>query len=97
MTIAEAIDRLERRYMTTSMGFIGDEGKEMCKRENEAITMAIDALRRHNLMKPIERIVYPDDVVEAGLCPLCNEGCNSEMNYYSYCGQALDWSDVNDS
>ena len=54
MTIAEAIDRLERRYMTMSMGFIGDEGKEICKRENEAITMAINALRRHNLMKPAE-------------------------------------------
>lgn len=65
MTIAEAIDRLERRYMTMSMGFIGDEGKEICKRENEAITMAINALRRHNLMKPAEEPATNADRIRA--------------------------------
>ena len=43
---------------------------------------------------PIERMMWADDVVEIGLCPICNEGCNSEMDYCSYCGQALDWSDA---
>lgn len=65
MTIEEAIDRLERRYMTMSMGFIGDEGKEICKRENEAITMAINALRGHNLMKPAEEPLTNADRIRA--------------------------------
>lgn len=55
-----------------------------------AIDLAIDALDKQIPKKPIEKFAFSDDI-EAGLCPLCNEGVNEEMNFCSYCGQALEW------
>ena len=55
-----------------------------------AIDLAIDALGKQIPKKPIEKFAFSDDI-EAGLCPLCNEGVNEEMNFCSYCGQAIDW------
>lgn len=57
-----------------------------------AIDLAIEALDKQILKKPIEE--YTDyDGTEAGLCPFCNEGVDEKMNFCSYCGQAIDWSD----
>lgn len=57
-----------------------------------AIDLAIEALDKQILKKPIEK--YTDhDGTEAGLCPFCNEGVDEKMNFCSYCGQAIDWSD----
>lgn len=57
-----------------------------------AIDFAIEALDKQILKKPIEK--YTDhDGTEAGLCPFCNEGVDEKMNFCSYCGQAIDWSD----
>ena len=57
-----------------------------------AIDLAIEALDKQILKKPIEK--YTDhDSTEAGLCPFCNEGVDEKMNFCSYCGQAIDWSD----
>ena len=57
-----------------------------------AIDLAIEALDKQILKKPIEK--YTDyDGAEAGLCPFCNEGVDEKMNFCSYCGQAIDWSD----
>ena len=57
-----------------------------------AIDLAIEALDKQILRKPIEK--YTDyDGTEAGLCPFCNEGVDEKMNFCSYCGQAIDWSD----
>ena len=57
-----------------------------------AIDLAIEALDKQILKKPIEK--YKDyDGTEAGLCPFCNEGVDEKMNFCSYCGQAIDWSD----
>ena len=54
------------------------------------IKIAIEALEKQILKKPIEK--YTDyDGTEAGLCPFCNEGVDEEMNFCSYCGQAIDW------
>ena len=54
-------------------------------------TIDID-IEKQTPKKPIER--YTDyDNTEAGLCPFCNEGVDEEMNFCSYCGQAIDWSD----
>ena len=58
----------------------------------DAINMAIDALEKQIPKKPIEKFAFSDDI-GAGLCPFCNEGVNEEMNFCSYCGQAIDWSD----
>ena len=55
-----------------------------------ALDLAIEALDKHIPKKPIEKFAFSDDI-EAGLCPLCNEGVNEEMNFCSYCGQAIDW------
>ena len=55
-----------------------------------AIDLAIEALDKQILKKPIEK--YTDhDGTEAGLCPFCNEGVDEKMNFCSYCGQAIDW------
>ena len=54
--------------------------------------LAIDSLEKQIPKKPIEK--YTDhDGTEAGLCPFCNEGVDEKMNFCSYCGQAIDWSD----
>ena len=58
--------------------------------EEEWFSMIIDALEKQIPKKPIEKFAFSDDI-EAGLCPLCNEGVNEEMNFCSYCGQALEW------
>ena len=55
-----------------------------------AIGLAIEALDKQIPKKPIEKFAFSDDI-GAGLCPFCNEGVNEEMNFCSYCGQALDW------
>ena len=58
-----------------------------------AIDLAIEALDKQILKKPIEK--YTDyDGTEAGLCPFCNEGVDEKMNFCSYCGQAIDWRDA---
>ena len=50
-----------------------------------AIDLAIEALDKQILKKPIEK--YTDyDGTEAGLCPFCNEGVDEKMNFCSYCG-----------
>ena len=57
-----------------------------------AIDLAIEALDKQILKKPIEK--YTDyDGTAVGLCPFCNEGVDEKMNFCSYCGQAIDWSD----
>ena len=57
-----------------------------------AITLAIEALDKQIPKKPIEKFAFSDDI-GAGLCPFCNEGVNEEMNFCSYCGQAIDWEE----
>ena len=57
-----------------------------------ALDLAIEALEKQIQKKPIEK--YTDyDGTEAGLCPFYNEGVDENMNFCSYCGQAIDWSD----
>ena len=88
MTYEEAIEYITERYVTMSMCLTLDE----CRKHNKAISMAIEALDKQILKKPIEK--YTDyDGTEAGLCPFCNEGVDEKMNFCSYCGQAIDWSD----
>ena len=88
MTYEEAIEYITERYVTMSMCLTLDE----CRKHNKAISMAIEALEKQIQKKPIEK--YTDyDGTEAGLCPFCNEGVDEKMNFCSYCGQAIDWSD----
>ena len=84
MTYEEAIKHfksLQKRYTKEHNG-------RMC----EKVNLALEALYKQILKKPIEK--YTDhDGTEAGLCPFCNEGVDEKMNFCSYCGQAIDWSD----
>lgn len=54
------------------------------------LEVMVDCIQKQIPKKPIEKFAFSDDI-EAGLCPLCNEGVNEEMNFCSYCGQAIDW------
>ena len=57
-----------------------------------AIDLALEALEKQIPKKPIKKFAFSDDI-GAGLCPFCNEGVNEEMNFCSYCGQAIDWEE----
>ena len=52
--------------------------------------LAAEALETRIPKKPIERFMLSYDI-DAGVCPLCNVGVHEEMNFCSYCGQAIDW------
>ena len=54
------------------------------------LEVMVDCIQKRIPKKPIEKFAFSDDI-EAGLCPFCNEGVNEEMNFCSYCGQAIDW------
>lgn len=62
------------------------------KEEKELLSMIVDALETRIPKKPIERFMLSYDI-DAGVCPLCSVGVNEEMNFCSYCGQAIDWKD----
>ena len=62
------------------------------KEEKELLSMIVDALETRIPKKPIERFMLSYDI-DAGVCPLCNVGVHEEMNFCSYCGQAIDWKD----
>ena len=78
MTAAEAKERLLHSKMPNDAE----------RREYDFVVF--HALDKQIPKKPIEKFAFSDDI-EAGLCPFCNEGVNEEMNFCSYCGQALDW------
>ena len=63
-----------------------------CKAMKDAIEITIEALEKQIPKKPIEKFAFSDGI-GAGLCPFCNEGVNEEMNFCSYCGQAIDWEE----
>lgn len=65
---------------------------ELVKEEEpllEAFGMAIKALEKQVPKKPTDAGKFADLYV--GLCSVCNEGVNSQMNYCDKCGQKLDW------
>ena len=90
MTYEEALSIL-RNFLHFLVPSARANGKTMIAYKRlEAFCKAFEALEMRMPKKPIEKYVDYDDT-EAGLCPFCNEGVNEEMNFCSYCGQALDW------
>ena len=83
MTHEELVERLKSESVE-----IGSLDKE----EKELLSMIIGALETRIPKKPIERFMLSYDI-DAGVCPLCNVGVNEEMNFCSYCGQAIDWKE----
>ena len=56
------------------------------------LNMFRDAIEKQIPKKPMDIRTWVNDRLKAGICPNCNDGLNSDMNYCSNCGQALDWS-----
>ena len=83
MTHQELVEKLK-----SEAAEIGSLDKE----EKELLSMIVDALETRIPKKPIERFMLSYDI-DAGVCPLCSVGVNEEMNFCSYCGQAIDWKD----
>lgn len=80
----EAIEELEGMFWTMSMGFLSDREAEV-KRHNEAIQIAIDAIRTQTPMK----------VTDADICPACGYTfglLEVGDDYCPDCGQILDWT-----
>ena len=91
MTTDEAIEIIESLYVTMSM-WLGSS--EEARQRNEAIKMAVDALKKQIPMKPTgEHYAHMR-------CPSCNhripsgQGSSSRRrdNWCNYCGQAINWS-----
>ena len=83
MTHEELVEKLKSEDMASEIDSLDKEEKEL-------LSMIVDALETRIPKKPIERFMFSYDI-DAGVCPLCNEGVNEEMNFCSYCGQAIDW------
>lgn len=64
------------------------------KRGGEALTVAVEALKKQIPKKPILDVIFPSGV-EWYLCPVCNHNGIEKVGCYCHnCGQALDWGDT---
>ena len=89
MTYEEAVEYITERYVTMSMCLTIDE----CRKHNEAISMAIEALEKQIPKKPLH-------MHKNYYCPICKEDGwmlwddaipNDMDEYCGKCGQAIDW------
>ena len=92
MTTEEAIKIVEGEYVTMSKWY---GTSEEARQHNEAIKMAVDALKKQVPMKPTgEHYAHMR-------CPSCNhripsgQGSSSRRrdNWCNYCGQKIDWGE----
>lgn len=60
-------------------------------KKQEFVKLVVNALEKQIPKKP-NNIGFID-VIKAGTCPICSEGCNYTMKHCVNCGQALDWSE----
>lgn len=70
------------------------------KKGNEALEVAVIVLEKQIPKKPILNIIYPSGIKSYN-CPICKKGCLVKTalycpKYCSDCGQALDWSGLNE-
>lgn len=92
MTIEEAKEQLQEIILDTESLIVGDVAKGIYRKDLEALKMAVSALEKQILRKPI-RLLYH----EVGDCPFCETTVYiSEDGFCPSCGQALDWSETND-
>ena len=100
MKIEEAIEIIEGEYVTMSKWY---GTSEEAGRHNEAIKMAVDALKKQIPMKPDEHLEqvqkHMNLGVKAPFCPKCGSDLLDEKNdcydFCPYCGQAIDWGECN--
>ncbi len=95
MTIEEAIERIKEIYRKCN-GFEDCRYGSDCEICLEAVDMAIAALEKHIPKKPkeVEKKYWNDYA-----CPNCEKLLGNSIEVYQekcchYCGQALNWSEV---
>lgn len=89
MTYEEAIEYITERYVTMSMCLTLDE----CRKHNNAISMAIEALEKQMPKKPT-RGKYGH--TECACCGWIVESFCGDLEQYPFCpncGQAIDWEE----
>ena len=97
MTIEEAKEQLRELIFDTESLIVGDVAKGIYRKDLEALKMAISAIDRQIPKKPIRLPADHPFYYEAGGCPTCGVSVYiSDDKYCLQCGQALDWSDVDD-
>ena len=72
--------------------------QEKSKRENLDFALSIkSAIEKQIPKKPLNPCGRYYGKAKGGNCPICGAGTNSvTYTYCRKCGQALDWSDIND-
>lgn len=58
----------------------------------ENVEVVVKALEKQIPKKPKDIRYFGMAGHHIGLCPVCNDGANSEFQYCGDCGQRLDWS-----
>lgn len=91
MTNEEAIEHLKKNYLMML------NNKAFYKETHiESIGIAINALEKQILKKPIW---FEYKYCRFTKCPTCRQpfGFNSRFDYCDNCGQAIDWSEENET
>lgn len=89
MKYEEAIDILT--YQAIVLGRASGKSTLECSRI-EALTKAIEAIEKQIPKKPYDTVHCPLCKIEVELQPVDTE----QVTYCLHCGQAIDWSDIND-
>lgn len=90
MTYEEAIKVL--RVILDPYDYPFGEKSKCYQYDLEAINKAIEALEKQIPKKPYDTVHCPLCKIEVELQPVDTE----QVTYCLHCGQAIDWSDIND-
>lgn len=90
MTYEEAIKVL--RVILDPYDYPFGEKSKCYQYDLEAINKAIEALEKQIPKKPYDTVHCPLCKIEVELQPIDTE----QVTYCLHCGQAIDWSDIND-
>ena len=90
MTPEEAIKVL--RFVLDPYDYPNGEKSKCYQYDLEAINKAIEALKKQIPKKPYDTVHCPLCKIEVELQPVDTE----QVTYCLHCGQAIDWSDIND-
>ena len=90
MTPEEAIKVL--RVILDPYDYPFGEKSKCYQYDLEAINKAIEALKKQIPKKPYDTVHCPLCKIEVELQPVDTE----QVTYCLHCGQAIDWSDIND-
>lgn len=91
--IERAIESARCRIYRVQASAMGGSVQHQAKADDQAKlqVVTIKALEKQIPKKPIDVRILAD--LHIALCPICNEGINSQMNFCDKCGNKIDWSD----